>query len=266
MPLNQNGMSLVTVIIVMGIVGLSALSVMRTSDQKRKISHQMNVAVSASIVKEKLVGLVLSPLSWQATQAHNPQAFSGLSSAGQPSGGVSAPPSLDIYTPDSSTAYYQATNGQAGFDLKGNPCTGFSANGNDECPFRYEITLSNRVFQNANWIDTLHFALSFKPASSGLILNTGNSQFTFDLVRNLNDQSVEASCISIKGVYHPDTNSCSEKMTNAVATCDSGKTYRGPASNSTSGNCDIKTSSPTACAAGQVIKGFDSSGSPFCGT
>lgn len=258
MPLNQNGMSLVTVLIVMGIVGLSALSILRMSDQKRKLSQQMNVSVSASLVKQKLVGLILSPQSWQATQTHNSQAFANFN--------PNNPPTLNIYTPGSSTAFYQPTDSAAGFDLKGNPCTGFSANGNDSCPLRYDITLRSRVFQNANWIDTLHFALSFKPASSGLILNTSTAQFTFDLVRNLNDQSVEAACISISGVYDAATNACSEKITKPVAACGGGETYRGPASNAGSTNCDIKTTAPTACAGGQVIKGFGPNGNPTCGT
>ena len=118
MSLNQNGMSLVTVLVVMGIVGLSAISIMRMSAEKRKLSSQMNVSVSASLVKQKLVGMILSPQSWQATQANNSQAFTNFN--------VNLPPTINIYTPDSNTAFYQPTDSGAGFDLKGNPCTGFS--------------------------------------------------------------------------------------------------------------------------------------------
>lgn len=257
MPLNQNGMSMIMVLVVMGIVGLSAISIMSMGDQKRKISGQMNVSVSASLVKQKLVGMILSPQSWQATQTHNSGAFVNFDS--------SHPPTLDIYTPDSNTPFYQPTNAQAGFDLKGNPCTTYSANGNDTCPFRYDITLKSRVFQNANWIDTLHFALTFTPASAGLILNTSTTQFTFDLVRNLNDQSVESACISISGLYDAETNSCSAKITKSVATCGGSQTYRGPASNNGSTNCDNKTAAPTACTGSQVVKGFDVNNNPVCG-
>lgn len=255
--LNQKGMSLVTVLVVMGIVGLSAISIMRMSDQKRKLSDQINLSTSANLVKQKLVGLILSPQSWQATQTHNSAEFANFNS--------NHPPTLNIYAPDSSTAYYQVTNPTAGFDLKGNPCTSFSANGNDSCPLRYDIKLKSRVFQNANWIDTLHFELSFKPASSGLILNAGTNQFTFDLVRNLNDQSVESACISINGIYDTQTNSCSAKITKSVASCAGGLTYRGPAANTSDTNCDSKTSTPTACTGSQVIKGFDSNRNPMCG-
>ncbi len=257
MSLNQNGMSMVMVLVVMGIVGISAISIMSMGEQKRKISGQMNVSVSASLVKQKLVGMILSPQSWQATQTHNSLAFAGFN--------PDHPPTLNIYAPDSSTAFYQPTNAAAGFDLKGNPCTGFSTNGNDACPLRYDITLKSRVFQNANWIDTLHFALSFRPASAGLILNTSTAQFTFDLVRNLNDQSVESACISISGQYDANTNSCSQKITKSVASCAGSQTYRGPASNGGSTNCDNKTATPTACTGSQVVKGFDVNNNPVCG-
>ncbi len=217
----------------------------------------MNISVSASLVTQKLVGMVLSPQSWQATQTHNAAAFAYFNSK--------SPPALDIYSPDSQTPYYQSTNAQAGFDLKGNPCTAFSTSGNDSCPLRYDITLKSRIFQNANWIDTLHFALSFRPASAGLILNTNTSQFTFDLVRNLNDQSVESACISINGIYDANSNLCSAKITKSVATCIGGQTYRGPAANNGANNCDNKTTALTKCASSQVVKGFDIKGNPICG-
>lgn len=251
-------MSLVLILVITGIIGLSAVSIMSMGDRKRKISQQMNISVSASLVKQKLVGMVLSPQSWQATQAHNSSAFASFNPA--------SPPTLDIYTPDSSTPFYQPSNSHAGFDLKGNPCSNFDLSGNDNCPLRYDITLKSRVFQNSNWIDTLHFELTFKPASTGLILNTTASQFTFDLVRNLNDQSVESACISINGLYDTNSNSCSVKITKTASTCGSGQTYRGPASNNGANNCDSKTIAPAACTGSQVIKGFSQTGNPICGS
>lgn len=257
MPLNQSGMSAALVLVVMMIVGLAAIPIISRSSQKRKISEQMNVSVSASLVKQKLIGMILSPQSWQATQDHNNTAFTSFNS--------NQPPLLDIYSPDSSNPFYPSTNIQAGFDLKGNPCTEFRSSGNDNCPLRYEIQLKNRVFQNANWLDTLHFELSFKPESAGLILNAKAAQFTFDLVRNLNEQSVESACISISGLYDANTNSCSVQITRSVATCAGNQTYRGPAVNNGANNCDTKTTTASTCTGSQVVKGFDGNGNPVCG-
>jgi type II secretory pathway pseudopilin PulG len=255
--LNQKGMSLITVLVLIGILGFSALLITSMGKQKRKMSQQMSVSVSASLVKQKLVGLVLAPQSWQATQAHNSQAFASFD--------PDHPVTLDIYSQDSNDPFYRTTNPEAGFDLKGNPCTSFSMNGNDNCPFRYDITLKSRVFQNGNWIDTLHFALNFRPSSAGFVLNATANQFTFDIVRNLNDQSVEAACISIKGVYNASTNSCTAKITRSVASCGVSQTYRGPGLNSGASNCDNKVVAQKACSGNQVIKGFGNDGDPICG-
>ena len=257
MSLNQKGMSLVMVLVITGIVGIAASTIVSTSSQKRKVSQHLNVSVSASLVKQKLVGIVLAPQSWQAIQTYNTQAFTNFN--------ANSPPSLNIYTADSNVPFYQTTNAQAGFDLKGNPCTEFSANGNDNCPLRYDITLRNHVFQNGNWIDTIHFELSFKPATYRSMLNTSNHDLSFDLVRNLNDQSVESACISVHGVYDSTANACSIQVTKAVTACGGGLTYRGPAPNGSANNCDAKTTAIIACGGNQVVKGFDTRGNSICG-
>ena len=242
----------------MAIIGIAASMITTMGDQKRKISRQLSISISASLVKQKLVGIVLSPQSWQITQANNSAAFVG--------GGANKTyaPALNLYTPDSSTAFYASTNAQAGFDLNAMPCLQFSTRGNDACPLRYDITLKNHAFLNGNWVDTLHFALSYKPSSSGYVLNTLNPQFTFDLVRNLNDQSVESTCISVNGLYDANTSSCSIKLTTPVSNCANTQTYRGPSSNGQASNCDNKIIPATTCAAGQVINGFDAFGNPVC--
>jgi hypothetical protein len=250
-------MSIVMALIVLAMVGISAITIMAMGSQKRKVSQQMNISVSANLVKQRLVGVVLSPQSWQITQNQNSAAFAAFS--------PDRPPALDIYTPDSNTPYYKVTDATAGFDLKGIPCNDFRATGNDLCPIRYDITLKNRVFQNGNWIDTLHFALQFKPSSTKVFLKTEDAQYTFDLVRNLNDQSVEYACISMNGKYDATTNTCSTTLTKTVTVCTGGKTYRGPAANGGSSNCDDRTVATTSCSGSQVVKGFSTNGSPICG-
>lgn len=266
-PLDQKGTSLVVVLVVMGIVGLSASVIMTIGSEKRKFTRQMNVRVSANLVKQKLVGMVLAPQSWQVTQNHNIDAFKSFN--------LDRPPRINIYAPDSSV-FYKSTDESAGFDLKGNPCTGFGGQqtstgslrsvGNDSCPLRYVITLKDhRVDPNGNWIDKLHFELHFKPASSELVLNPKSPELTFELVRNLNDQSVEAACISISGRYDANSNSCSVKITKPAAVCGANQTYRGPATNESATNCDNKVLPTTVCAGTQVVKGFNADGSSICG-
>ncbi len=263
--LNQKGASQALVLVTFAIIGIVATVIITIGNQKRKISQQMNVGISANLIKEKLVGVVLSPKSWQVTQSHNHAAFSGSTSPSGSSSSGTAAPKLDLYLPDSTVAYYESKNPAAGFDLKGNVCNTFSASGNDDCPFHYDISLVNHVFQNANWIDTVHFELQFRPASLNMILNTSASQYSFDLTRNFNDQSVETACVSVHGNYDPNTNSCSIKLTDTVAACGAGETYRGPLVNASHTKCDPKRTVHTTCSGSQVIKGFNSNGNPICG-
>lgn len=263
MPLNENGMTIIAILMVVTVVGIAASTILAMSVEKRKISNRLNVSASANLAKQKLVGAVMSPASWQLTQSGNASAFASFA-GGAPS--QNALPTLKIYIAGMSTPYYQPSNDKAGFDLTGAPCTSFdSVKGNDSCPLRYDVKLKSHVFQNSNWIDTVHFELSFKPKSTDLVFNAKASEFTFDLTRNLDDKSVESACISISGAYDAASNSCSVRITTPVATCASGKTYRGPASNSTSTNCDTKSLTVTTCASNQVVKTFDGNGNPVCG-
>lgn len=254
--LNDQGMSLVTVLMTFSIFTIAMGSMLTYAAQKRKIAERMNLSATANLVKQKLVGLVLAPQSWQVTQARNSTVFATFNPA--------SPAILDIFSVDATTPYYQASHPWAGFDMKGRPCMGFTPSGNDLCPLRYEITLKNRTFQNGNWIDTLHFELLFRPAK-GLALKTSSEEFSFDLVRNLNDQSAESACIAVRGVYNAKSNACTVKLTESVSPCANNQTYRGPALNGGASRCDNRTIASTSCANGKVVKGFDANGTPLCG-
>jgi Na+-transporting NADH:ubiquinone oxidoreductase subunit NqrC len=261
MPLNERGSVLVVVLLVTTVVAITAITTLAIGDQKRKLSRQMNVGVVAGLIKQKLVGMVLAPDSWQATQTNNPHAFTDTGAGGQ----SPQSPMLDIYLPQVTQPYYQASNSRAGFDAKGNACNEFSNEGNDACPFRYEITVLSHTQQNGNWIDKLHFHLLFRPRSKETVLNAESSNYTFDLVRNLDDRSIESACVSVNGVYHSESNDCSVTLTKAVTSCPTGQTYRGPATDAQSSNCAPRSVATQSCSGSNVIKGFDSDRNPICG-
>lgn len=261
---DQKGMSIVLVLIVIAVIGAAAVTVMSMGNSKRKVSQQLDVSVAANLVKQKLMGIVLSPESWQITQEKNPTAFQAYKANN---------PKLDLYIPgDSSAPYYQSSNPKSGFDLKGKPCTDFGSDpkvsgstGNDNCPFRYDITLEGHQNINGAWFDTIHFQLSFKPRTANFLLNTDNTDLSFSLQRNVDSQSVETACISLNGTYNYKTNSCSTQLTTPVAACGEGKTYRGPAGSSGKSNCDSRAITATVCSSDKVVKGFDDRGNVVCG-
>ncbi|MGZ5280041.1 MAG: type IV pilus modification PilV family protein, partial [Pseudobdellovibrionaceae bacterium] len=151
---SSRGSSLISVILAFGLMGLAMIGILSWNTQKANAGRQMNIQAVADQIKQRLVGAVISPNSWQITQARNTQAFSNsifAQSGGMPTN-YDLYPSLDLYVAGSTTAYYPATNPKSGFDIAGNPCMAFDAeNGNDGCPFRYEVKLARHIFQNGNW-------------------------------------------------------------------------------------------------------------------
>ena len=97
-----------------------------------------------------------------------------------------------------------------------------------------------------------------------MVLNNKSDSYTFDLVRNLDEKSVESSCISLQGQYNVATGACSVKIT-APTVCNTvPNAYRGPATTANSQPCESTVIAPRACTGGQVIKGFDPQGNPQC--
>jgi len=276
LPVNsEKGISLVGVLMLVGLLGIASIGIVTWNKQKLATNRQINVQSTAEQIKQKLLGAVISPDSWAATSGHNSSAFSSphvLSTATAVS--TDLYPSLDLYLSNGSappTLLYRSTDPQAGFNLQGDACSPFnSVSGNDECPFRYEVKLIKHQMQNTNWIDTIRFELSFKPATLNMVLNTGQSLFSFNIDRNFDAKSIETSCVALSGNYT--SGKCSVMLT-PVVTCSSGaKAFAGLSSGgsasggsggSTSG-CESPSISPVACGSNSAISGFSSSGSPQC--
>lgn len=262
LPLNQKGMSIILVILVVAVMALVMIGILNWNNQKVKLNQQLNVTVIADQIKTKLVGIVISPDSWQRIQSNNQSAFGY---ANTPS---STKPGLNLYLADPliTQPYYKASQATAGFDPSGNPCSEDnpfdSVDGSDSCPFHYDVTLKSRTYVNNNWLDTVHFEMMFKPATSKLVLNTKATQYTFDIVRNFNDRSVESACISVNGNFSSTSARCSTLLTPNV-NCQITTAYRGPGAQGGSA-CGERTQNFT-CPQGSVMKGVNGNGDPVCG-
>lgn len=262
LSLNQKGSSFISVLVLCVMVGMVAAVISNFNVQTRKIAVKSSAPTTARLIKQKLLNLVLTPASWQVIQSKNSHAFASFDPAN--------PPLLDIYQANSNTAYYATTDQASGFDYSAKPCQNYVANlsneGNDSCPFRYHIYLKNRSLVNGSWVDTLHFELNYHPKTQDIIFNASTIEFNFDIARNLNEQSVEASCIAIGGIYNAVTNECSNKLTNTIANCGTGKVFKSQQNTLPSNNCVNTSVSQLNCSGTQVIKGFTSQGNPICGS
>jgi hypothetical protein len=268
---SERGMSLTVVLFAVTLSGIVAIGMLAWDKEKLRAKRQANIQSTAEQIKQKLVGAVISPESWKITQSKNSSAFAALLAATGTSQGQSPSPqfvypSIDIHLAGKSPSLYYSPSPNAGFNLKGEPCSSYNQKtGNDECPFHYDIQLVKHVQQNGNWIDTLQFKLDFRPATLDVVLNTTQGLYSFPIDRNFNPKSVETSCIAIGGTYNPALGECSAKVT-PVVDC-SGAThqaYIGPKLVTGTSHCETAQVSPKACGSHEAISGFTSGGSPQC--
>lgn len=259
LPLNQKGSTLIVVMISLVFLGLTAVVISNFNIQTLKTVTKASAPKSARMMKQKLLNLVLTPASWQNTQTKNSKKFSEFDPA--------SPFLINIYQADGTDPYYNSELATTGFDYRANPCSQFvddmTLDGNDACPFRYDILLQNKTQVNGSWVETIRFTLLYHPKSQDILFNSNVPEFNFDIARNFNEQSVESTCISIGGLYDNIKNNCSRKISNELSTCGTGKVIKSQ-NKSANENC-VSASVPTkSCNTGQVIKGFNSQGQPLC--
>lgn len=276
---NQNGNVLIIGLVLTAVIAIGAVAILSRNQTGQKVQQQTNLPGVVDQIKATLVGAVMSPQSWQVIQKRNAKAFAYQPqyppNDQPPAGGgptqTTLPlmmQSLDIYLVDSELPYYPATDSRAGFTMQGQPCgtrdmkVAFNPDkGNDNCPFRYNVYLLSHVQHNGVWVDTVRFELLFRPEKSSLVINEKSDRYTFNLVRNVDENNVEATCKSIKGTYDKKTGSCSVELAEEVK-CPTGQGYRGSGGTS----CVVMKSASKTCTGGQSITGFDQEGNPICAT
>jgi len=259
---SQRGFGLVGVLISLAVTGAIGLVIVDHLLLQRKVEAQQNVAVVADKIKNTLVGLVISPAAWQTTETYCPTAFHAQPSGGSNSNALRLALYLD---PAASSPYYDSRVPTAGFDRHGDPCNGFSMNGSDTCPFRYDLQLKSRTVVNGTYVDTVHFQFYYKPQSHSSTLNGDRAEYTFDLTRNYDQQSVETSCILVGGHFDTTTGSCSTWLTQDSRCSTTNGVLSGPSPTSTQANCATTTMSQSTCPTNTAVTGFTQTGTPVCG-
>lgn len=276
----ENGNTLIIALMSVGVLTFVGASVTKMATSRLEATQQANLAPIAEQIRKKVVGLVVSPAGWGAIITNHNSLFN----AGAINAMDNLPPTqklLNLYSVDATGApvlYYETTNTKAGFNALGKPCSnsnghndGYfdSKNGNDKCPFRYDVRIENRELRHGSWVETVKFELIFKPKSAKLILNSkqtnyGNQAgYSFTITRNFSSASVETSCISLMGTYNSQTAKCSIRLTqDANCTAQypgSPQIYTGP-----NAQPCASPKNTTTCPAGTALKGFETGGTPAC--
>lgn len=161
---NQKGMSLIEIMVVltvMSLIGLGTTSLIRNLMQIQKRARS---TTNISTIRQNLQNTIKNDTAWVQTIANGPG--TGPNQIGcldddpatpcNHSADIPAPLPNDIATYTAAVAagrgpfdiydasgnlFYQGSSAGEGFTLEGQPCNTFNnAGGNDNCPFRYQLT------------------------------------------------------------------------------------------------------------------------------
>ncbi len=266
---NEKGMVLMASIMLGVVLSILAVAVLAQIENKNKIQKKIDLSSSAFKIKENLMTAFNSKMGWTRTKNENQTKIalfnSGASGAGgSPSSATLTPIKIDIYSGDNPNPVVVADQPTVGFTFDGQICTGFNENeGNDLCPFRYEISLKTVTQTTSDTIIKVMAFLKFKPADSKYVLNTLKSDFTFEYTPSFESQSANDMCLAIGGYYNTQNLTCTHNITNNSANCPSGNSYRGPAAESNL-NCDQTKPASTTCTANQYVVFDQATNEPSC--
>ncbi len=153
-------MSLVEVLIALGMVGVLTSVIATVMGQMQKAQNQVNVLSTIENMRINIQKLAADGTAWRATVL-NPEnngagrvlncvqfnslctdsGASGINVETTDNATIDAPPFFNLthLSQASGGSYIDSTLPDSGYTDKGEPCTGWSANGNDNCPIRWKI-------------------------------------------------------------------------------------------------------------------------------
>lgn len=169
---NERGSSLVQVMMVLIVSAVTNLALMNLLSDQGRQHRGIFVKTSALAIRQNLMGVMSNHAAWTQTRAKS--AFMTCRGSkedspycwGQPyrkdqRGPASVPGaaeativpaavSLNLY--DARGELIHSNEPDAGYTVTGEPCTGFSASGNDDCPLKFDVewrAVCNSVTCNA---------------------------------------------------------------------------------------------------------------------
>jgi type II secretory pathway pseudopilin PulG len=143
---SEKGLSIIEALILIGISGFVLASVVQLMVFMTSQQTSATVPVQLDLVRRNIITLVQGSSSWKNSIARNTGAQMNCLKNGTTcivGGGPVRNRLFAIYDGSgSSTPYYDPTNLANGFKPDGTRCNTFSASGNAQCPFRYELKWS----------------------------------------------------------------------------------------------------------------------------
>lgn len=156
------------------------------------------------------------------------------------------------------------TDSSYGFTESGDACTGFSASGNDLCPYKYEVRVSvvcPATGACTNPQEKITGTFLFSPGPEGKKSVTLNpSRYSFETFRGELTNTVADSCSVLGGTYNAVTKVCRLPL---MGDCPAGLVVVGVDAATNTKDCRPFLAA-FECPAGSVLKGVGLDGVPYC--
>lgn len=252
---NENGSVIVVGLMVLALVSLTSILFSDRLLQVRRANSKLTLNQSADRLNQQILSMIYNDRAWAQTAGANTCMLNGESCGANP---VAAPVALLDNSGAQVTAPSVPTQG---FNLSAQPCNNFSnSNGNDACPFRYEL----------DWLPTnctagkcdvrVNGTLLYRPANPATgTLNT--NRFTISVIRGREGGTLQSSCWSMNGVFDQATNTCT--LGARQSACPDGQ-FLSQASNSGNLVCLPLMGVGIDCPAGSAAVGILANGSLDC--
>ncbi|MGZ6357861.1 MAG: type II secretion system protein [Bdellovibrionota bacterium] len=193
----SGGFSLIEAMVAIGILGVIGYFVVSLFSSSLKNTTQSNVSVQADTFKRNLINNLSNDGAWANTVLKNPS-LSCLAPLyptppAQPGQATCANPTttnniiVQNAGPGGGTTVYDNSNPVNGFTSSGAPCHGYSAAGNDQCPFQMNLAVTMSCPAPAticaNPQVELKGVLTYAPVSKAFQVALNASKYGFDFIR-----------------------------------------------------------------------------------
>lgn len=142
--LNEKGFGIVDFLIAMVVTTVSCLLILQIAGQAKEEQARTSLPLQLDLIRQNLMTLIQSSSPWTDTITRNPGMACLLNTTAcvDPSNATRSisNQAFALWDGSSATAYYDGTSSSNGFTLGGTPCTTYSSQGNDACPFHYDLT------------------------------------------------------------------------------------------------------------------------------
>lgn len=258
--LGERAFSMIETMVVAGAVAtIGGFGYQMVSDMNKNRSY--NTAISGvSQARAKIIDAINGTQSWKVSLTEN--GINCVLNKTNCSAFAGSPTPVAIHDV-AGTKLTDPSAANAGFDMAGSPCSGFSPAGSPTCPFRYEVTwqpICPVAGSCLNPQEKLVGTLKFEPGNSMKSL-INLSKLSFQVLRGQSFASFNETCQSVGGTFDNNIRSCKLPL---EGVCPPGQIVIGIDPTNNTKICRILWTG--ACPSGTVMVGTNEYGTPVCMT